>query len=371
MILEEMVQKNYSLSYSKLILIGLAFLYFIAPSFMENIVGADFYIYSKYQSLVSSYSISFFFILVVFLWLLLSIVPERKLKVPKVSNRVLKIIFFLNCLYQLFLISQGVLGRVSGLSRIELLDKIGSLLIPGYGYILLLACISILKLRRRKLLIIFFCLSFTIDVLFQGKIFATVSLMLLMFYLDLSHIKLTTKRIIILIVSGFTFLISVILLRSTNEVNSDTLLDIYTSFSEFMGVQATVGWGYEYSLNYKPVDLFKFDTTLQDYYYTSVGHGLALSPAGYFLGNFGENYYFIVSLYFVSLFILYVLAARLIGKYSIFILMFNYIHLLRHGPSIFLSNSILQMIFLILITFFLKLVNEEKHKLLRREGELL
>ncbi|RWU05464.1 oligosaccharide repeat unit polymerase [Pedobacter chitinilyticus] len=371
MILEEMVQKNYSLSYSKLILIGLAFLYFIVPSFIEDIVGADFYIYSKFQNLVSRYSISFFFMLVVFLWLLLSVFPERKFKVPPVSSKVLKVIFFLNCLYQLFLISQGVLARLSGFSRNELLDRIGSLLIPGYGYILLLACISILKLRRRKFLVIFFCLSFTIDILYQGKIFATVSLMLLMFYLDISQIKLTTKRIVILIIFGFTFLISVILLRSTNEVNSDTLLDIYTSFSEFMGVQATVGWGYEYSLNQKPIDLFKFDTTLQDYYFSSVGHGLALSPASYFLGNFGGNYYLIVSIYFVLLFILYVLAARLIGHYSIFILMFNYIHLIRHGPSIFLFNSIFQIIFLILITLFLKLVNEEKYKLFNQEDKIL
>ncbi|ADY53774.1 hypothetical protein Pedsa_3238 [Pseudopedobacter saltans DSM 12145] len=344
-----MRQKDYSLNYSRLILFGLAFLYFVIPILTQLIVGEEFYIYSKFQLLVNNYNFYFLGSLAFFLALLFLFIPERTIKIPHLSLDIFKVIFLINTLYQIWLIFNGIYAKYLGFSRLELLGKISSLLIPGYGYLLILACISIIKWNNRKALVVFVLFSFTIDFLFQGKIFATISLMLLMFYLDLNKIKLTTKRVLLLTMFGFAFLISVVLIRSKMAISGDTLLSVYNSFSEFMGVQATSGWGLEYYVHNKPQDFLNFDTTLQTYYFESVGHGLALSPLAYFLGNFGYNFFFYLVIYFCALFLIYYLSAHFMGKYSIFVLMVNYIHLLRHGPNVFLFNSIFQIVFLCLI----------------------
>lgn len=350
---------DYSYKYSITIITLFSALYFIIPYLLEPFVGDDFYVYSHYQSETFIYSL-FCFISLIFCTYIVTQKAEHftNIACPRPSLQTCKIIFWLNFIYLIKIILIGILAN--GADRITLLGLISKQLFPGYGYILLLVLISIIHIKRDKYLFLFFSTCVIIDILYHGKIFSTYALMLTMFYLDDKKIKLTIRRLLLIGVLGITFLFSIFIIRAITS-GSGFILNIYSFFSEFIGVNATIGWGYEYTENNLPPSFTEYDSVLQNYYIQEVGHGLALSPVAYFLGNFGHKFSFFIgwTLYILLLLIIYSITIRFIGRYALLILLYNFIHLLRHGPDIFLSNSITQSIFLIAILIAFSSINKK------------
>lgn len=359
-----MLQEKFLFSYSKLTLLALAFLYFMMPLGLQYIVGEDFYIFSKYQFLVSDRSFIFYLLLVIFLTLLVKFSQKETVSFNRLPSRqIFNIFYLINISYLLIILIRGVFLRRQGASRDELLSIISSQLIPGYGYILLLACIAIIHLKSKKHLILFIIVAFSVDILYQGKIFATVSLILLMFFIDNMKAKFSYLRLLLIGLCGFGFLTLIFVIRAFAKDGQDSdFVGVYTFFSEFMGVQATTGWSYGYHLANLPGSFSDFDLALQKYYVSSVGHGLAISPVAYFTGNFGDFYLVASITFFFILFMIFYYSSKLLGRYTLFVLGYNFIHLLRHGPNVFLHNCILQLSFLIVVVFLIKSFGPENAK---------
>ncbi|WP_316737870.1 hypothetical protein [Pedobacter aquatilis] len=350
------MSEKYSFSYSKIVLIGLAFLYFILPVTLQSLVGEDFYIFSKYQFLVSDRSILFFILLIILLSFLAKKIKKTAigLKIHP-SKGILILAVSLNFVYLLIVLIRGILLRQQGLAREDLLGIISSQLIPGYGYFLLLSFVALLQLKEKKFLFLFILIAFGIDIIYQGKIFVTNALMLSMFYIDNIKLKFSLLRISLIGLSGLAFLVVIFVIRSiATDGEAGDLTSVYTSFSEFMGVNATVGWSYEFNKQGMPASYFNYDPVLQKYYLSSVGHGLAISPVAYFTGNFGDSYLVAIIAYFLIIYLIFYYSSKIIGRYAFFVLMYNFIHLLRHGPDIFLYKCILQIMFLIVVIAILK-----------------
>ena len=353
---------DYSCDYVKTIFIAFSLLYLILPYCLYNIVGDDFYIYSSYQSLTVFYSLVFFFLL----WLVFGLLQKQVRKFETVNSippdRIsFKIFFSIDSIYLLVIILRGIQFRLHGADRNYLLEMISSQLVPGYGYLLLLACISVIYLKERKYLFYFVGICFFIDLIYQGKIFTTNAVMVTMFYLDDLRIKISIKRLCYIGLVGFGFLFMIFAIRAVAS-GENVFVSVYSLFSEFMGVNATIGWGYEYFSSNQPPALLDFDFILREYYIDEVGHGLALSPVAYFIGNFGTTYpyFFSLFLYLGIIYILYFLSIKVLGRYALFVFMYNYIHLLRHGPDLFLFKSFLHTLFLVLVILLFNNYQEQK-----------
>lgn len=354
-----MSQSKYSFNYCILALAGFGFLYFILPLILQNIVGPEFYIFSKEQGKVYFENIIFYLLLTSFLFLLSSNVIQTPWIVNSASKFVNYLIIIVTFIYLIFVFGKGLILSRSGVPREELLEIISSQLVPGFGYLLLACFFSIIRLRKAYILIAFGLLALSLDVVYQGKIFVTNALMLTMFFLDNSKIKLTFLRVVSFILIGFGFLAFIFILRSLSAGESNAAIGVYTYFSEFMGVNATSGWAKEYAATGGVHGFFNFDPILQKFYIGNVGHGLAISPVAYFIGNFGDYYYLIVIAYFLVLFFMFYLSSYILGRFCFLILVYNFIHLLRHGPDIFLYKCFLQLtivsLAVIFINFFAKI----------------
>ncbi len=352
------LSKKYA--YSNLIILGFCSLYLIIPYFLQNLVGDDFYIYSSFQNQTLIPTIFFFLCLITSITILTyDLKWHSKIEIGKLSIRSYRQIFFLTVFYLLIIIIRDLPLKLSGASRNEMLGAISSQLLPGFGFLLLLCMIAIIQLHQKKFLIIFCIVCFMVDLVHEGKIFVSYALLCLMFYLDDNRIKLSFKRIIILGCVGLSFLLLIFFMRAF-AVGENPLLSVYAFFSEFMGVNATSGWAVEYNHAGLPSDLTDFDMTLRSYYLGSVGHGLALSPVAYFLGNFGSLFYVVTFIYCIIITCVGLIGNRTIGKYSLLVILYNLIHLLRHGPNLFLSKCIFQILFLTL--FFMWLNNASYRK---------
>lgn len=352
--------KKYSYSYSKTVLIIFAFLYLILPIFLQKVVGDDFYIYSKFQSFVTVSSIFFFFLICLLVFYVSRIAKGKyRVNIRPPDNKSYLFFYWANIIYMFLIIIRGFILRLNGISRIELLSSLSSQLIPGYGYLLLLSCIATLHINKRFNLILFILLSLLIDITYQGKIFSTNAFMLLMFYLDINYVKMSIKRLCAIGGIGLFFLFVIFAIRAMAS-GGNLFVDVYSFFSEFMGVHATIGWGYDYNQANMPMRLTHFDEVLQNYYMGSVGHGLALSPVAYFIGNFGIYNIPISILYTILLILIYYTFSLFLGRFTLYVFMYNFIHLLRHGPNIFLQKSISHMLLLsiILIIFCNYVINK-------------
>lgn len=354
--------KSYSCNYSRTILIVFAFLYLVFPLFIQPIVGEEFYIYSCYQYHATYYSLLFFVGIVLLLYCLSRCVNKYPyVSCPLPDKISLKFFYWINILYFFKMIICGIPLRLAGASRLELLMSISSQLVTGYGYILLLAFISLLCLKDRKYIILFAICCLCLDLIYQGKIFSGNLVMVLMFYLDDLRVKMSIRRLLLIGLLGFCFLFAIFTLRALSS-GGILLVDVYSLFSEFMGVNATIGWGYEYNMVNAPASLIDFDAILQDYYFEDVGHGLALSPAAYFIGNFGNKYLIAVLLFFILIAIIYSVSSMIIGRYTLLVFMYNYLHLMRHGPNLFLSKSITHLSFLIIVLYIFQCYKNNKSK---------
>jgi hypothetical protein len=359
-----MLQSRFLFNYSLAILIVFSFLYFVIPIGIQYIVGESFYIYSSYQFQVTGITLYFFggiVLFIVFLKARVKINPcTRSIPPDKYS---FKIFFYINMIYLIIIVIRGISFRIQGVTREYLLEYISAQLIPGYGYLLLLAGIAVIYLKSDKLLYYFIAICLIIDLIYQGKIFSTNAVMVTMFYLDEKKLKISFKRLLIIATCGFGFLFIIFTIRSIGN-GGNALINIYSLFSEFMGVNATIGWGYDYYKSNMPMALSGFDLILQEFYIGISGHGLALSPAAYFVGNFGDGYLFMSPFYLIVLYFFYRISSMIIGRFALFVFMYDFIHLLRHGPNLFLAKSIAHLLFLIGILIFFnnykKMVGKEK-----------
>ena len=232
-----------------------------------------------------------------------------------------------------------------------MLGAISKQLVPGFGILLLLCMISLIALNNKRYVILFCIICLLVDIVHEGKIFTSYAILCLMFYFDEKGVQISIKRVVTIGMFGLIFLLSIFIMRAY-AVGDNNIIGIYSAFSEFMGVNATAGWAIEYASLNLPNDYIDFDAALREYYLKYVGHGLALSPVAYFIGNFHSFYYIAVTSYCIIILFVYLLGSKLIGKYSLLIFMYNIIHLLRHGPNLFLTKSITQ-IFIISLVFIL------------------
>ena len=342
--------------YSTLAILTFCSLYIILPYFLQAIVGDSFYIYSSSQNSSILPSLYFFLnIVICFAIIIHDLKWHNKINIGKLTTRSYKLLIWLTIIYLIIIALRDIPLKLGGASRTEMLGAISRQLLPGFGFLLLLSFISIIQSHNKKLLLIFCLICFLVDIIHEGKIFTSYALLCMMFYFDDSLIKISLKRIILIGCIGLCFLTMIFFMRAS-AVGENPFLSVYSLFSEFMGVNATSGWAIEYSNNNLPPDLNDFDTTLRNYYINNVGHGLALSPVAYFIGNF-PSYYLVVPLYFGIITLIYLAGNRLIGQYSILILLYNLIHLLRHGPNLFLSKSISQIIFVSILFIWINNYN--------------
>ena len=139
-----------------------------------------------------------------------------------------------------------------------------------------------------------------------------------------------------------------------DDLSKDMLRFAYLFGSEFLGVQASIGWAMEYFSEGYPASFWAFGATLQDFYKSSVGHGLATSP-GAFLRRISavRGYFFsIVSCAIMAM--LFRICIRVVGWIVYLILAINFQHFLRHGIDVFLGKVIFQMIFVFLLAELLR-----------------
>lgn len=363
---EKMLSSKFLFSYSRVILVSFSILYFILPLVMQYIVGDTFYIYSPYQYKMTGYTLYFF---VGVSLLIIGLVNKAKktplVQVNPLDRRIFKVFYSVNITYLIVIVLKGILFRIQGATREYLLEYISAQLIPGYGYLLLLASLSVIYIKSNKLLYYFILVCVFIDLIYQGKIFSTNAVMVTMFYLDEKNVKISLKRLLFIGIIGLSFLFLIFEIRALAS-GENPLMSLYSLFSEFMGVDATVGWAYDYHKINLPLKFVNFDAVLQEHYIASTGHGLALSPVAYFVGNFGDSYIYISTIFLLVIYFFYRFSTRIIGRFALFVFMYDFIHILRHGPNLFLLKSITHILFLILIVLFLT-----TFKKTRKQEELL
>lgn len=339
---------------SRALLILLLFCYFILPAIIsEFIFDNDFYIYSSRQSTANYLSLIYGLIFIVWLYLLFK--PRRACFYNRRAIRLanwpgLRIAYFAMCIYSVLVLFYGQQLRAAGASREELLSGIGEFLLPGMGLILLGSAIFAVSKATRFQFYLLFVLFFMIDITYNGKIFSFIALVLFFMRFDFSRPSMRTVirvfavwtilGVSFLLVSGFSRIA-----LANDEFNANIIGFAYLLGSEFLGVQATIGWGIDYfSQNYPPT-FWLFVSTLEEFYRPTVGHGLGVSPGAFFEANFGGGGLFIAVITCAFWLLAFSFGSRLLGWLSYLIVAINFIHLLRHGIDVFLIKVVSQMIF--------------------------
>lgn len=355
---EGMQRTHFSLTATKSFLILLCVLYFILPSFLSRYLFDDtFYIYlTQYQPLGDFLSTSFGIFVIA--WLLF-VVPRRVSRqnpfISRLSKlRILAGSYYCVIIYLVILIAYGMKLKAAGTQRLDLLAAEGDFLLPGMGFLLVTSAVYLIRARSALLLAVFVLLCVIADAVYAGKIFTFVAVGLIFFRLDYADVPIRRMKRIFLATSllGFAAIVILGVVRTHlagEEVKSGILPSTYLAASEFMGVQATVGWAIAYNLSNFPVDLLTFDSTLQNSYIGSVGHGLALSPVAYFVGNFGTLSIPVILLTFSLFAWIFRVGSKHLTWVMFLILILNFQHFLRHGVNIFAEKVITQAAYFYLL----------------------
>ena len=343
---------------SRALLVLLLIFYFIIPVPVSEIIFKnDFYIYSKLQDKANTLSLLYGAIFIFWVCLLfrqkkpsLNCLASTRL----VSWMGLRVAYFAMLVYALMVFFYGQKLRVMGASRADLLDGMDNFLFPGMGLLLMLASVFCVAKASRLQFYSIFLTFLLVDMTYNGKIFSFLAMIL--FFLRLDYINPSRKTILkafglwgalgvlILFFSG--------LMRMTlagDDLNSDVVGVAYLFGSEFLGVQASIGWAMEYFLQSYTTTFWAFGSTLQDFYISSVGHGLATSPAAFFEANFGSAGPFVAIFGCCMALIFFRISERVLGWVAYLIVAINFQHFLRHGIDVFLGKVIFQMIFAIVI----------------------
>lgn len=343
---------------SRTLLILLTLVYFIVPvGISELIFQNDFYIYSNSQSTANIRSLIYGVIFIA--WTHYLFRPQKNYKNAKNANKLVnwsgcRVAFFLMILYCGLLIVYGQQLRSFGASREELLGGMDEFLLPGMSFILLGASVYAVARAKAWQFYSLFILFLLIDATYNGKIFSFIALILFFVRLDYSGAtkKIIAKYFAIWLVLGLSMLLLSGLTRISlagDSLNINPIGIAYLFGSEFLGVQSSIGWGIDYyNQGYSPV-FWSFGSTLEDFYKSSVGHGLATSPGAFFEANFGNAGPLLATLTCALSLILFRLSTRSLGWIAYLIVAINYQHFLRHGLDVFTMKVVTQMCFASLV----------------------
>lgn len=343
-----------SLKATRFVLLAITIAYFFVPVVVYPLVGDDFYVYSSRQSQTIGMTVIFGIATSLFV-----LGVTRSGRAPPVPGETLLYqlggVYYITLAHATGLAIYGAYLRGQGLDRFELLEAQTALLFPGFGPICLLGCVhAIFSATWRKLLLLTLVFVLT-DIMFMGKIFTFIAAGALAVRWDRSGRDFRLLHAIVFVFAGALFVASVYALRALSGDQS-VLIDFYTFFSEFIGVQASVGWAMQFygsTASAGGASLFNFVLTLDEYYYDIVGHGLALSPVAYFYGLFGPLWLPLAASYLLLAYVWFRVAWASLGYVALFLLAYNYQHLMRHGVDIFTMKVLTQTLFLV---FVLKLI---------------
>lgn len=343
---------------SRALLILLVFVYFIVPvPVSEFIFENDFYIYSNSQSGANTLSLVYGLIFTIWIYTLFKPAqtrPASRALVRLINWPGLRVAYFGMVVYSVILIRYGQQLRGSGASREALLEGMDEFLLPGMSFLLLGASIfAVSKASRWQFYALFF-IFLLIDMTYNGKIFSFIALILFFMRIDYSSpaIRSIIKAFALWAALGVSMLLFSGLTRiklAGDDLSISASGIAYLLGSEFLGVQASIGWGVDYFSNGYPQTFWNFGATLEEFYKSSVGHGLATSPGAFFEANFGSGGPFVAMLACVGSLILFRFSVRSLGWVAYLVVAINFQHFLRHGIDVFLSKVVFQMIFAFLL----------------------
>ncbi|HEY6529178.1 MAG TPA: hypothetical protein VIZ65_10825 [Cellvibrionaceae bacterium] len=343
---------------TRALLILLLILYFWVPALVSALIfDNEFYIYSNSQE--NANILSYIYGAIFISWSYLLFRPTKGFlsnrAAAKLTNwKGLPIAYFTMLTYGLALLVQGQRIRGTGATREELLDGMDDFLLPGMGLLLLLTSVYCVARATRLQFYGMFLIFLLIDITYNGKIFSFLALIL--FFMRLDYFRPPTNLIIKAFLFwgllGLSMLLFSGLMRLSlagDDLSTDMIGVAYLFGSEFLGVQASIGWAMEYFAEGYPMSFWAFGATLQDFYKSSVGHGLATSPGAFFEANFGNAGPFLAIFGSAITLMLFQISVRVLGWIVYLIVAINFQHFLRHGIDVFLGKVIFQMIFAILV----------------------
>lgn len=339
---------------SRALLILLVLVYFIVPvPVSEFIFENEFYIYSNLQTMANALSLVYGGLFSIWVYLLFS--PTRTYLFTGVATRLVNwqgmgVAYFAMIFYSLLLILYGQQLRASGASREDLLVGMDKFLLPGMSLLLLGSSIFVVAKAKQWQFYGLFLIFLLIDVTYNGKIFSFIALIL--FFMRIDYAGSTTLTIIKAFALWAFLGVSILMLSGLarislagDNLSTDAIGIAYLFGSEFLGVQASIGWGIDYFSQANPQSFWAFGATLENFYKTSVGHGLATSPGAFFEANFGSGGPFVALIVCVVSLIAFRLCVRSLGWIAYLVVAINFQHFLRHGIDVFTSKVITQMIF--------------------------
>jgi len=351
------MKSSFSLVNTKRFLTVLVVAYFIFPAAASHFVfEGKFYIYSPSQSAGDVYSaLTGIFML---LWVHL-LIPKTSLRYSRLvdeiaTSRIFRGLYIFFFIYIILLGCYGLMLRMGGASRDELLDGMDNFLLPGMSYLLLSAAVVSVAAHSHRRLLAMVVGCVIVDMIFNGKIFSFLAAGMIFFRMDYVDLPAKTRNRIwaFVLIMGPLLLFIIGLSRISlagASLELDLLAVLYTFASEFLGVEASAGWALDYYNSGQSAPLLTFAASLQDSYIAEIGHGLALSPVAFFLGNFGE---YGVLLLVVSMLVLAFLAraARPAFTWVIFLIIaLNFQHFMRHGFNVFIIKIVTQAAFFYIV----------------------
>lgn len=333
----------------------LCLLYLVLPSLLSMFLPDDFYVFYK-NSYDGTMESIFFFFLFVGLFATIRFVKVESGITKNVNMMALfKVLHVVHVVYLFAVLLVGLKFRLgNGATRPELLELISGFFFPGYSY-LLVASVCFLVIRGRGLYLVLIGLFFLLlDFAYMGKIFTLLFLVTWMMWADY-HGK-SGKIFFRGLMLGGCVAVSIFVVREIVVNGTFTSgINLYLFFSEFIGVFATIGWAEGYHAQGMPTQIMDFNTVLEPFYSTSISHGLALHPAAYFVGNFGDFWPVAAIIYILALALFSFIAIRSLGFLYIIIFIVNSVHFFRHGPDVFAKNIFVQSIFFGLLVLLAKI----------------
>lgn len=333
---------------NRFLLLALVTAYFFVPLLAQLSLDPEFYVYSPRQ--LDAGWITGISGAVLALFVVLATRRGRFQQAQEFPVERLKPFLYLALVYALFLAAHGLRLRAAGWGRIELLEEQSNFLLPGVGFVLMLAGVYAIATPGRKPILLIVGAFFSIDYAYMGKIYTYMAAAIVVSRWDYRGRPFGLVTGVLMLLGGSGFLVLTYLVRAASANSElDFLFDLYTIFSEFVGVQASVGWAMDYVAAGRSPVWLNFSSDLRDYYVGSVGHGLALSPAAYFYSHFGSLWLVALATFLLILQLTLRLGLFYCGPVFLFLLPNNFQHLMRHGPDIFLSKFVAQSLVLIIV----------------------
>ena len=332
----------------------LAAFYMILPCVTSLLLPDDFYVYYKNSTDGIIESVSFFFFFYSMFFVIRTVPADAHVTRNINMLWIFKILHFIHIAYLFVVMLLGLRVRLLvGGTRPEMLEMISGFFVPGYSY-LLVASVCYLVLRASWRYMVGIGLFFLVmDFVYMGKIFTLLFLVTWMMWADYNRKsgKIFFKGMVL----GGSVAVSIFIVREIVAESAFTSgLNLYVFFSEFIGVFASIGWAEAYHAQGLPSAILDFNSVLEPFYANSISHGLALHPAAYFIGNFGNFWIIAAVIYTAVLSVFSFLFVRILGFLYVVIFIVNSVHFFRHGPDVFAKNIIAQSLFFIIVIVLAK-----------------